>query len=114
MSVSYFVRYDIRAQDLARFLSYYEEHHVPVLAGWPGLRRVVLHKPIGWQDPSPVNRGASVLLAQLEFESIDALNHALASPERAEARRDFQRFPPFEGTVTHQAMQTVEAWRSRP
>jgi uncharacterized protein (TIGR02118 family) len=111
MSVSYFVRYDIRAQDLAAFLSYYERHHVPMLSGWPGLERVVLHKPVGWQDPSPVNRGSSVLLAQLEFQSVEALNHALASPERAAARRDFGRFPPFEGTVTHQAMHSSEAWR---
>ena len=58
-----------------------------------------------------MNRGNAVLLAQLEFESTQALNDALASRERAEARRDFERFPPFEGTVTHQAMSSEEAWR---
>jgi uncharacterized protein (TIGR02118 family) len=112
MSVSYFVRYDVRARDLKAFLSYYREQHVRVLATWPGLKRVLLHTPVEWRDQSPVHRGTSVLLAQLEFDSTESLDRALASPERAEARRDFERFPPFEGTVTHQAMQTTEAWRS--
>ncbi|HZQ73172.1 MAG TPA: EthD family reductase [Burkholderiales bacterium] len=111
MSVSYFVRYDIAARDLGAFLEYYRTRHVAVLAGWPGLQRVTLHTPVEWRDPSPVSRGKAVLLAQLEFDSVAALDHALASPERAAARRDFERFPPFEGSVTHQAMQTTEAWR---
>ena len=114
MSVSYFVRYDIDSPRIDEFISYYREHHVPVLARWPGMKRVVLHTRLDWQDPSPVNRGRSVLLAQMEFESAQALNAALASEGRAEARRDFARFPPFEGTVTHQAMQSDEAWRKEP
>lgn len=111
MSVSYFVRYDITAGDVDAFVSYYRTRHVALLSGWPGLKRVVLHTPVEWRDPSPVNRGKAVLLAQLEFDSIAALNEALASRERAQARRDFERFPPFEGNVTHQAMETGEAWR---
>lgn len=111
MSVSYFVRYDVAARDLGAFVRYYREQHVAILSKWPGLRRVMLHTPMEWNDPSPVSRGSAVLLAQLEFDSVEALDHALASPARAEARRDFERFPPFEGTVTHQAMQTTEAWR---
>ena len=111
MSVSYFVRYDITARDVEAFVDYYRTRHVAVLSAWRGLQRVVLHTPVDWNDPSTVNRGSAVLLAQLEFDSIEALNEALASPGRAEARRDFARFPPFEGTVTHQAMRTDEAWR---
>jgi uncharacterized protein (TIGR02118 family) len=111
MSVSYFVRYDIRAHNLDDFLSYYKTQHVPILARWPGLQKVVLHTPLDWRDPSAVNRGDAVLLAQLEFTSAEALNEALASIERTEARRDFERFPPFAGTVTHQAMKREEAWR---
>jgi uncharacterized protein (TIGR02118 family) len=111
MSVSYFVRYDVRAQKLDDFLSYYKSQHVPILARWPGLQKVMLHTPLDWRDPSAVNRGEAVLLAQLEFTSVEALNEALASVQRAEARRDFERFPSFEGTVTHQAMNSEEAWR---
>ena len=112
MSVSYFVRYDVTAPDVAGFLDYYRRHHVPILARWPGVRRIVLHTAAAWSDPAPVNRGTAVLLAQLEFDDSAGLQAALASTQRAEARHDFESFPPFEGTVTHQAMFSEEAWRS--
>ena len=111
MSASYFVRYDVTAPDLPRFLDHYRRHHVPILARWPGMRRVVLHTATQWSDSFTVNRGAAVLLAQLEFDSVADLQAALASHGRAEARRDFESFPPFEGTVTHQAMISEEAWK---
>lgn len=110
MSVSYFVRYDIAAPDLKGFLERYRKIHVPLVAKWPGLKRMVMHTPVDWRDPVPVNRGRAVLLAQLEFESESAMHEALASPERAAAREDFKRFMTFEGTVTHQAMKSEEVW----
>lgn len=112
MSVSYFVRYDITAADLKGFIERYRKVHVPLVATWPGLQRMVLHTPVEWNDPFPVNRGRAVLLAQLEFDSEQAMNSAFASPERAAAREDFKRFMTFEGTVTHQAMRSEEVWRS--
>ena len=112
MSVSYFVRYDIAAPDLEAFVERYRKVHVPLVTAWPGLQRMLLHTPVGWQDPFPVNRGKAVLLAQLEFESEEAMNRAFASRERAAAREDFMRFMTFEGTVTHQAMKSEEVWRS--
>jgi uncharacterized protein (TIGR02118 family) len=111
MSVSYFVRYDITGVDAQRFIAHYREHHVPILARWPGMKRVVLHTAVDWNDPLPVNRGSSVLLAQLEFDSGEAMQRAFRSQERLQAREDFKRFARFEGTVTHQAMQSIEAWR---
>jgi len=110
VSVSYFVRYDIAVGDLDAFLRRYREVHVPVVARWPGLRRMTMHTPLAWQDPVPVNRGKAVLMAQLEFDSEEAMNKAFASRERAEAREDFKRFMTFEGTVTHQAMKSEEVW----
>src|ERR1700756_5365760 len=104
MSVSYFVRYDIQVADLEAFLRRYREVHVPMVTRWPGVRRMVLHTPLAWRDPFPVNPGKAVLLAQLEFEDEAAMNAAFASPERAAAREDFKRFPSYEGTVVHQAM----------
>jgi uncharacterized protein (TIGR02118 family) len=112
VSVSYFVRYDIAAPDLGAFLERYRKVHVPLVATWPGLQRMVIHTPVEWQDPVPVNRGKAVLMAQLEFESEEAMNTAFASRERVAARADFQRFMTFEGTVTHQAMRSEEVWRS--
>ncbi len=110
MSFSYFVRYDIEPADLEAFMRYYREKHVPLVACWPGLKRMVLHTPAQWNDTFPVNRGRTVLLAQLEFDDRASLERAFASPERAAARQDFKRFPPYEGTVTHQAMASEEVW----
>lgn len=112
MSVSYFVRYDIEIGDLDAFLRRYRDVHVPMVARWPGLRRMVLHTPLAWRDPFPVNPGRAVLMAQLEFESEAAMNAAFASHERAEAREDFKSFPRYEGTVVHQAMAQDEVFRA--
>ena len=113
MTVSYFVRYDIDTAEREAFVERYREQHVPILARWPGMKRVVLHTPLDWDDPFPVTRGRTVLLAQLEFESQEAMERAVRSAQRAEAREDFKRFPAFTGTVTHQAMQTQEQWRRK-
>jgi uncharacterized protein (TIGR02118 family) len=112
VSVSYFVRYDIEIADLPAFLHRYREVHVPLVARWPGLRRMVLHTPLAWRDPFPVNPGKAVLMAQLEFESDAAMNAAFASRERAAAREDFKQFPPFDGIVVHQAMAQEEVFRA--
>jgi uncharacterized protein (TIGR02118 family) len=112
MSVSYFVRYDIEIADLEAFMRRYRDVHVPLVARWPGLCRMVLHTPLAWRDPFPVNPGKAVLVAQLEFEDQAAMNAAFASRERAEAREDFKRFPRYEGTVVHQAMAQDEVYRA--
>ena len=110
MTVSYFVRYEGEAGD--DFIRHYREHHVPILARWPGMRRVVLHTPVPWTDPCPVSRGPAFLVAQLEFETQADLDHALQSPERVAARGDFEKFPAREGNVSHQAMRQEEVFRS--
>lgn len=110
MSVSYFVRYDVAVPDVGAFLERYRKLHVPLVVKWPGLQRMVLHTPLDWQDPAPVNRGKAVLLAQLTFQDHQSLQKAFASPERAAAREDFKRFMTFEGTVTHQAMKAEEVY----
>jgi uncharacterized protein (TIGR02118 family) len=112
MSVSYFIRYDISTGDPDAFIRYYREHHVKLLARWPGLRRIVLHTPVEWSDTWPVNRGRALLLAQLEFDSAEAMHAAFASPERAQARADMASFPPYAGLVTHQALASTQEWRS--
>jgi uncharacterized protein (TIGR02118 family) len=110
MTVSYFVRYEIEASE--DFVRHYKERHVPILARWPGMRRVILHRPAAWTDPCPVNKASSFLVAQLEFASQADLDSALQSPERILARSDFERFPPYKGKVFHQAMSQEEVFRS--
>jgi uncharacterized protein (TIGR02118 family) len=111
MSVSYFIRYEITAKDPAAFVRHYRDVHLPLITAWPGLERITLHTPVEWNDPFAITRGKAVLLVQFEFASTEALNKALFSPERAKARLDFQNFPAFAGTVTHQAMESSEVWR---
>lgn len=102
--VSYFVSYRGDAPDREAFLRHYEVRHARVLAEFPGIRSPMLHTAADWIDPFPVNPGGRLLLAQMGFDSTDALNVALASEARAGAREGFRSFPPFQGEITHQAM----------
>lgn len=108
MSVSYFVRYEGRAENPAAFMNYYRHHHAPILARWPGIRRLVLHQPLNSQDPFPVNADCFSLLVQMVFDNSADLEAALQSPERGEARQDFAHFPTFQGSVFHQAAEAEE------
>jgi len=101
--VSYFVSYR-GASPGAAFLEHYRGRHAEILKHFPGIRGLVLHTPVDWTDPYPVNPGGRILLAQMQFDSVAVLDAALASEARARAREDFRTFPAFAGTVTHQAM----------
>ena len=109
-SISYFVRYEGRAEDRDAFVDFYRTEHVPVLAQFPGIERIVLHTPEPWQDPFPVKPDRFELLAQMIFESSEALDQALRSEARALAREHFAGFPPFHGVVYHQAARSEEVW----
>jgi uncharacterized protein (TIGR02118 family) len=102
--VSYFVRYRGQATDPHGFARYYENEHAQVLRRFPGIRSLILHQPMGWNDPFPFRTDGTELLAQMTFDSAAELDAALKSDARREARADFARFPPFTGEVTHQAM----------
>ena len=109
MSVSYFVFYQGSADCPEEFLSYYRNHHVPILLTFPGIEAVRLHTGASWSDPKGVSAAGFFLVAQMIFPDTDTLDRALISPQRAAAREDFHRFPRFNGSVLHQAMRTEEA-----
>ncbi len=102
--VSYFVRYCGDSTDSAAFNSYYESRHAALLRQFPSIRSLILHSPAASHDPFPVRPGKTFLLAQMQFDSAGDLDAALRSQARRLARDDFQRFPPFDGEVTHEAM----------
>ena len=112
MPVSYFVRYEGQAENAEAFLARYRDRHVPILARFPGIRRIVLHTPAAWQDPYPVTPDRFALIAQMIFDSQADLENALRSEARASAREDFAQFPPFHGTVYHQAAVSEEVFAS--
>lgn len=106
--VSYFVMYQGVPHDADAFAGYYARVHASILARFPRIRAVIMHRPVGWTDPFPVNRGDVALLVQMTFDSEADLNAALASTARADARDDFANFPAFDGRVTHQAFTATE------
>lgn len=110
MAVSYFVRYEGRSENNAAFIEYYRKTHAAILARFPGIRKLVLHVPMEWRDPCTVRKGNFELLAQMVFDSETALQAALESPARQDARDDFSNFPPFHGQVFHQAMVSEEVY----
>jgi hypothetical protein len=80
VSVSYFVRYEGRAESPQELLAHYRDRHVPLLARFPKIRRILLHTPTAWQEA------------------------------RAEARRNFGQLPRFQGVVYHQAAVSAEVF----
>ena len=102
--VSYFVSYQGESPDPDGFHAHYETTHAAILRRFPNIRSLTLHRPAAWSDPFPVKRAATFLLAQMQFDGEGDLDAALRSEARRQARDDFQRFPPFRGDVTHEAM----------
>ena len=102
--VSYFVRYRGSAADPSAFLAHYRDHHGAILRCFPQIRSLILHTPVDVHDPFPVRPGGSALLAQMIFEGPGALDAALHSQARREARADFAGFRAFAGEITHEAL----------
>ncbi len=102
--ISYFVRYDGHSADPEGFLGHYRIDHARLLKRFDGIQGLTLHTPVDWTDPCPVQKGGLSLLAQITFESTEALNRGLASDARRIARADFQNFQNFDGQIYHQAL----------
>jgi len=99
--ISYLVNYQRPAEDEKTFLEYYRDHHPAILLRFPGLRRLELGLPLDWSASMDARRADRMLYCEVSFDSIGELNTALQSSVRAELRRDYERFPPFSGPVTH-------------
>ena len=110
VSVSYFVRYEGQAANPAEFLAHYRDHHVPLLARFPRIRRILLHTPVPWQDAYPIKPDTFAILVQMEFDSLEDLENAVSSEARAAARRDFGQMPAFQGVVYHHAAVSEEVF----
>ena len=75
--------------DAAKFDAYYRDTHIPLAKKIPGLRRYEVNAgPVqGAGAPSPYH-----LVATLDFDSTDALQKALGSPEGGAAAGDLANF----------------------
>lgn len=110
MRAAYLVIYEGRPEDPDEFLRYYVEHHVPIIWTWPRIRGVELQLGAPSGD-RVVSVGEIFMIARFCFANLADLRAALASEGREQARADRRNFPPFSGTVTHQAVELREVAR---
>ena len=106
MTISYFVRYQGLGTALESFDQYYCETHAKILAQFPDIRSLNVHRPVDLRDPFATSSDPTDFLAQMTFDSAEALTAALRSDIRARAREDFANLPTAGGPVPHQAMAT--------
>jgi uncharacterized protein (TIGR02118 family) len=93
-----------RVDDSAKFQAYYFATHVPITKRMPGLRSfTVSDGPVTGPDGSPAQYE---LVAELVFDSGDALQAALASQEGQAAVSDLRNFA--SGGVTIMVFKTRE------
>jgi|SRR5271166_5625347 len=104
MSAAYLVIYEGKPQDPQAFLEYYLTTHVPIIWTWPGVRAV--------EVDYGVDGGDFYMVARFTFDSIVELRSALLSDGRERAREDRQKFPPFIGTIRHQAVEIIGTTRN--
>ena len=105
-AVTYFVRYQGVTAPQDAFVEDYRGRHVAILSRWPGIRRIVLHVPMSWQDPHPVRPDASDLLTEMTFANEEEFREALQSEARSLARLDSVNLKHGNAQITHQAMRS--------
>ncbi len=78
-----------KPKDAAAFDAYYFSTHVPIAKSIPGLRSYqVSNGAVGL----PAEPGGIHLVALLEFDSVDAIRHALGSPQGQATAADLGNF----------------------
>ncbi len=90
-----------RPVDIAAFDKHYRETHTPLAKKMPGLRRLEVSRFTG----SPMGEAKFHLMAEMYFDSHEALKAALASPEGKAAGKDVMSFA---GDVIHMMFADVE------
>jgi uncharacterized protein (TIGR02118 family) len=84
-------------QDPAAFDDYYRDTHTPLALRQPGVLRLTFGHPRSLDPAQP----APYLVAELDFESQQAMNETLASPEGRAAGEDLANFATGGVTFTH-------------
>jgi uncharacterized protein (TIGR02118 family) len=72
----------------AEFDEHYKNIHTPLVQKMPGLRKLEVAKITG----APIGEPKHYLIAEMYFDSQDALNASMASPEGKAAARDLMGF----------------------
>ncbi len=77
-----------KPEDVKAFEAHYFQVHVPLAEKMPGLQKVEYNRAIG----SPFGEPAYYMIAELTFESMDALNASMVSEEGKAAAKDLMGF----------------------
>ena len=75
-------------EDKAGFDNHYDEIHTPLVKKMPGLRKLEVARITG----APIGEPKHYLIAEMYFDSKDALDTALASSEGKATGRDLMSF----------------------
>lgn len=75
--------------DVAAFEQHYTEVHTPLVKKWPGLRRLEVSRTFG---APPGTEPQFYLIAEMYFDSKEAMYAALGSPEGKAAAKDVMSF----------------------
>lgn len=77
-----------KPQNVQEFDKHYNEIHTPLVLKMPGLRKLEITRITG----APIGESKYHLMAEMYFDSLDALNASNASPEGKAAARDLMNF----------------------
>ena len=83
--------------DPAEFDKHFFEVHIPLVKKFPGLRRLEVTRVTG----APIGEAKYHLMAEMYFDTADAMDAALASPEGKAVTRDIMSFAAEVITVFH-------------
>jgi len=75
-------------ENTQEFDAHYKDVHTPLVKKMPGLRKLEVAKITG----APIGEPKHYLIAEMYFDSQDALTAALASPEGKASGRDLMSF----------------------
>lgn len=111
MAWAYLVIYEGRPGDPQAFVRYYREHHLPLVRKFPKLRglELLVSQDVGEAGESDPDR--VFMIARMLFDSLDDLKAAITSPQRAAARADMSKFPPFHGRVHRRAVRIEDVFK---
>jgi uncharacterized protein (TIGR02118 family) len=98
--VKFCVFYHGKPEDPAAFDKYYWTQHLPIVARWPRIKRIVISKGQPEDDIYQI--------AELYFDSRTDMETALRSPERAMAAEDAKKFPRFNGEIKRRTFEVTD------
>ena len=93
--------------DPAAFDAYYRDTHIPLATKMPGLVRYAIGSP----QPLDPSHPAPYLVAELDFDSEQAMGAAFGSEEGKAAAGDVANFATGGATMTHYELDEVHATR---